>query len=102
MSSKEELIALIKEWIACDNKLKQLQKSAKEIRIEKKKLTESLVNVMKDNEIDCFDINDGKLVYKQNKVKTPLSKKHLMTALLTYYKIYCCIACGGARLESRL
>ena len=41
---------------------------------------------MKDNEIDCFDINDGKLVYTQNKVKTPLSKKHLMSALMNYYK----------------
>ena len=41
---------------------------------------------MKTNEIDCFDINDGKIVYTQNKVKTPLSKKHLMAALLDYYK----------------
>ena len=40
---------------------------------------------MKSNEIDCFDINDGKLVYTQNKVKTPLSKKHLMSALMNYY-----------------
>ena len=41
---------------------------------------------MKSKEIDCFDINDGKLVYKQNKVKTPLSKKHLLSALMNYYK----------------
>ncbi len=86
MASKQELVSLIKEWIGCDNKLKQLQKTAKEIRQEKKALTESLVNVMKNNEIDCFDINDGKLVYKQNKVKTPLSKKHLLSALMNYYK----------------
>ena len=86
MASKQELVSLIKDWIGCDNKLKQLQKTAKEIRVEKKALTEHLVNVMKDNEIDCFDINDGKLVYKQNKVKTPLSKKHLLSALMNYYK----------------
>ena len=48
MASKQELVALIKEWISCDNKLKQLQKTAKEIRNEKKALTESLVGVMKD------------------------------------------------------
>ena len=86
MASKQELVSLIKEWIGCDNKLKQLQKTAKDIRLEKKALTESLVNVMKSNEIDCFDINDGKLVYKQNKIKTPLSKKHLLSALMNYYK----------------
>ena len=86
MASKQELVNIIKEWISCDNKLKQLQKAAKDIRVEKKELTESLVTVMKDHEIDCFDINDGKLVYTQNKVKTPLSKKHLMSALMNYYK----------------
>ena len=86
MESKQELVELIKEWISCDNKIKELQKVAKEIRLEKKTLTETLVSVMKDNEIDCFDINDGKLVYSKNKVKTPLSKKHLMSALMNYYK----------------
>ena len=86
MTSKQELINLIKEWISCDNKIKQIQKIAKETRAEKKLLTESLVTIMKENEIDCFDINDGKLVYKQNKIKKPLSKKHLVAALLAYYK----------------
>ena len=86
MESKQELVGLIKEWISCDNKIKQCQKTAKELREKKKSLTETLVTVMKSNEIDCFDINDGKLVYTQNKVKTPLSKKHLMSALMNYYK----------------
>ena len=86
MASKQELISLIKEWISCDNKIKQIQKISKETRAEKKLLTESLVSVMKDNEIDCFDINEGKLVYKQNKIKKPLSKKHLVSALLSFYK----------------
>ena len=27
------------------------------------------LTIMKDNEIDCFDINDGQLVYKKNSVK---------------------------------
>ena len=86
MESKQELVGLIKEWISCDNKIKQLQKAAKDYRSEKKILTETLVSVMKNNEIDCFDINDGKLVYSKNKIKTPLSKKHLMSAFMRYYK----------------
>jgi len=85
MASKQELVTLIKEWISCDNKIKQIQKIAKETRAEKKILTDTLVSVMKDNEIDCFDINNGKLVYKQNKTKKPLSKKHLLASLLTYF-----------------
>ena len=41
---------------------------------------------MKNNEIDCFDINDGKLIYSKNKIKAPLSKKHLLTSLTKYYQ----------------
>lgn len=41
---------------------------------------------MKTNEIDCFDVNDGKLIYTQNKVKTSLSKKHITACLEKYFK----------------
>ncbi len=84
--NKEQLIENIKEWINIDNELKEIQKAAKERRQRKKDLTSSLVNVMKDNEIDCFDVNDGKLIYTQNKVKSNLTKKSLLLALQTYYK----------------
>jgi hypothetical protein len=41
---------------------------------------------MKKNEIDCFDINGGALVYKQNKMKKPINSKSLLIALQNYYK----------------
>ena len=41
---------------------------------------------MKENEIDCFDITDGKLLYTKNKVKQSLSKKHLLNALSVYFQ----------------
>ena len=40
---------------------------------------------MKDHEIDCFDVNDGKLIYTKSKVKAPISKKHLLTCLSDYF-----------------
>ena len=49
-------------------------------------LTSDLVNVMKSNEIDCFDINGGALVYKKSKVKKPINAKTLLSALQNYYK----------------
>jgi len=45
-----------------------------------------LVNVMKNNSIDCFDINGGALVYKQKKQKKTISGKYLLTQLQEYYK----------------
>ena len=41
---------------------------------------------MKKNQIDCFDINGGALVYKQNKVKKAINGKSLLVALQNYYK----------------
>jgi len=85
MTTKEELVEHIKEWIQIDNEIKMLQKEIKERRNRKKELSESLLDIMKDNEIDCFDINDGKLLYSQTKVRSSLSKKHLVSCLLQYF-----------------
>lgn len=84
--NKEVLIENIKEWIQIDNELKELQKAARERRERKKELTASLVDVMRDNEIDCFDVNDGKLIYTQTKVKETMSKKYLLNTLSNFFK----------------
>jgi hypothetical protein len=86
MSNKEELIKNVKKWLTLDSEIKGLQKIIKQKRKEKKNYTLSLVNTMRDNEIDCFDVNDGKLIYTKKKVKAPLSKKHLLSSLKKYFK----------------
>lgn len=86
MDTKEELISHIKEWIKSDNEIIQLKKELKQHTEKKKKLSESLMNVMKKNSIDCFDINGGALIYKQTKVKKPINKKMLLESLQNYYK----------------
>jgi hypothetical protein len=86
METKEQLVNNIKEWIKMDNEITQLKNEIKERNNKKKTLTESLVSVMKTNEIDCFDINGGALVYKKSKVKKPINGKTLMSALQNYFK----------------
>ena len=86
MEAKEQLINNIKEWIKIDGEISQLKTEIKEKNNNKKLLTEKLVSVMKTNSIDCFDINGGSLVYKQNKVKKPINGKTLLAALKSYYK----------------
>jgi hypothetical protein len=86
METKEELVGNIKEWIKIDSEINELKSKIKEKNNNKKLLTESLVTVMKKNEIDCFDINDGALIFKKNKVKKSLNGKTLLTALKNYYK----------------
>lgn len=84
---KDKLVNNIKEWIRIDNELKELQKASKERRERKKELTSDLVDVMKTNEIDCFDTKDGgKLIYSKNKVKASLNKKTLFNSISNYFK----------------
>jgi hypothetical protein len=86
METKEQLVNNIKEWIKIDNEISQLRNEIKEKNNKKKILTSNLVDVMKSNKIDCFDINGGALVYKTNKVKKPINGKSLLAALQNFYK----------------
>ena len=86
LNTKEELILNIKEWIKMDNEISKLKLDVKNKTNKKKELTESLVNIMKNNSIDCFDINGGALVYKQKKTKKTISGKFLLAQLEEYYK----------------
>ena len=82
---KEALIGIIKEWVEVNTELTQIQKSAKKLRDKKKTLTETLTEIMKNNEIDCFDINDGKIMCRTSKVKSPINKQCLLSALEEYF-----------------
>jgi hypothetical protein len=86
VNTKEELILNIKEWIKLDNELTKLKVEVKDKNNRMKVLTGSLMNVMKNNSIDCFDINGGALVYKQKKTKKQISAKFLLAQLEEYYK----------------
>lgn len=86
METKEQLMKGIKEWVQIDNELLKMKSKVRELNTKKKELTESLVGVMKQNEIDCFDINGGSISYKKNVVKKPITGKTLMATLSEYYK----------------
>ena len=84
--SKEVLIKTIKEWVKIDNEIRELQKQQLTRKTEKKKISESLITIMRENEIDCFDINDGQILYNKKSIKKPITKKVLFDILSKYYK----------------
>ena len=86
MTTKEHLVNNIKEWIHYDNEIKKLKKEVKIRKQKQKKLTDDIVKVMKAKEIDCFDLNDGKLIYSQSKTKQTINKQHIMNCLEKYFK----------------
>ena len=82
---KEILIGVLKDWVEVNTELVQIQKSAKKLREKKKTLTDKLTEIMKSNEIDCFDINNGKIMCRTSKVKSPINKQSLVSALEEYF-----------------
>lgn len=86
LTTKDELVATIKEWLKIDNDIAKLKAELKDKNNKKKQFTQTLVNVMKYNKIDCFDIHDGALVYKKRKSKKTISGKFLLQQLEEYYK----------------
>jgi hypothetical protein len=82
METKDQLVQHIKEWIGVDEEIKSLQKEIRAHKENQKKLTQTLMEVMKSNEIECFDLKDGKLMYTKNKTKQTINKKYLMNTLI--------------------
>jgi hypothetical protein len=86
METKEQLVNKIKEWMMIENEIKDLRVEIRELNKRKKIMTSDLMIVMKENEIDCFDIKGGSIIYKQSKVKKPINSKTLMTTLSHFFK----------------
>lgn len=87
MAEKEQLIKNIKDWVRIDNEIRTLQKELVARKTEKKNISSALIEVMKKNDIDCFDTkSDGQIVYAKKNVKKPITKKVLLNILSNYYQ----------------
>lgn len=84
--TKEELITNIKEWVRLDNEMRSLKREIDKRKKDKKEITNTLTEIMRENEIDCIDIKDGQLCYKQKNIKKPINQKYLLEILSKYYK----------------
>ena len=86
MSTQQELLENVKTWLDIDNQIRTLQKEIRDRRKLKKELTDSLVGIMKNQDIDALNVPDGQLIYNKTKTKAPLSKKHLLVSLAQFFK----------------
>lgn len=78
---KENLIQIVKSWVTIDNQIKALNKKAKALREEKKSFNAQMIEVMKANDIDNFDLKDGQIQYKKETRREPLTQKTLLRIL---------------------
>ena len=86
METKEQLVNTIRKWIKIDNEIRALQKESNKRKVDKKKISSDLIEVMKKNEIDCFLIKNGK---KMVAPKPKVSARDRDTfACVVVYRIY--------------
>ena len=86
MDTKDQLVQSIREWVKIDNEMRKLKSEVTKRRKIQKKISESLLDVMRKNEIDEFELNDGKLMYNKRSVKKPITQKLLLGILANYYE----------------
>jgi len=86
MGDKAILIEKIKEWININNEISKIQKQMREYRKTKQQITELLLKIMNKNDIDCFDINNGRLMCKKNRIKGTINNELLINSLSEYFK----------------
>lgn len=83
--SREEIVSTIKQWMSADDEIKRLQQEIKQYKEIKKNTANLLIEVMKKNDVDSFDLNEGSLVHTQRKTKQSISKKFLQQVLGDYF-----------------
>lgn len=83
---KEILIENVNTWVSLDDEIITLQREIRELRKKKTDITNILVDVMRENNVDSFDMKDKSLLYKKQTIRQPINKKMLLNALQKLYK----------------
>jgi len=86
MNLSSETINNIREWVKIDNEMRALKQEISNRKKKKDQISNNLIDVMKQNEIDSVNINNGKIEFTKRKTKKPISKKLLQNILTKYYK----------------
>ena len=82
--SGAHVVDSVKEWFKIDNELKVLQAEIKLRKERKKELTDALVTVLRDSDIDGWNTKEGKLEYVKTKTKASLNKQHIRASLAKF------------------
>lgn len=85
METKQDLMNKIKELLEIDNKIILLKREKDKLDKEKKKMSQELMAVMKQHEINSVNTKNSVLIYKAHKTR-PFNKKTLQVLLSSYYK----------------
>jgi len=88
MADQDEIKNIIRSWVSLDDECRQLQARQKAIRDEKAKLSASILEFMRSNEVDNFALEGNGLGTISRSVRTsrpPLRRNQIRTQLLLQF-----------------
>ena len=76
-----EFVQSVKQYIAIDDKLREIKEKTKNLNTEKKQREEFILNYLQAIDENVLDVQDGKLRRNISKSQTPLKKEHIQKSL---------------------
>jgi hypothetical protein len=84
----EKVRTSLKEWVSLDDQERNLKKQIKDIKEQKNKNTESILQFMRDNQVDNFSLEGSGVGNVSRSVRTsrpPLRRDFIRTQLLLQF-----------------
>ena len=87
MTSKQEVVVCIREWLKLENEMSALAAKTAELRKRKKTVSLSLMGLMRAANVDQFDnIQGGTIFHRKTTKSAPLTRKTLLATLQKLYQ----------------
>lgn len=88
MGDAAEIKDVIREWIALDDQARELQKQQKVLRDQKVLLSQKILEFMRENKVDNFNLeggSSGTIARSVRQTKPPLKRQIVRTQLLLQF-----------------
>lgn len=82
----DKVAIAVKNWVAIDDKLRDMNKVSKDLRSSKKQLEENILLFMEKYEHETIDITDGKLKKSVSHTPKPIKEDLILNTLTEYIK----------------
>ena len=79
------VLCTVKSWVDVDNEIREIQKTQNLLKQEKKRISATLLELMKASNTDCYNTKDCQLLLKVKNSKKPINKTNLLSMLSEYY-----------------
>jgi DNA-directed RNA polymerase beta subunit len=72
------VLCTVKSWVDVDNEIREIQKTQNLLKQEKKRISATLLELMKASNTDCYNTKDCQLLLKVKNSKKPINKTNLL------------------------